>query len=89
MLDAAFDATVGNDPEAAMLAFYCAIARQCFLNEYVFAETEEDTAQTAALRDRIDFALAAQQQIPSVARECPRDAETNAAGPAGYQCRAR
>ena len=41
------------------LAFACALARQCFINEYVFAETDTDLAQVAALRDRIDAALAA------------------------------
>jgi tetratricopeptide (TPR) repeat protein/SAM-dependent methyltransferase len=52
-----------TEPNAATdeptLAFACALARQCFINEYVFAETDAETAQAAALRDRIDLALAA------------------------------
>ena len=37
-----------------LLDFSCALARQCFINEYVFAETETEAAQATALRDRLD-----------------------------------
>ena len=45
-------------PDGPTLGFACALARQCFVNEYVFAATETDAAQAMALRDRIDVALA-------------------------------
>ena len=41
------------------LDFCCAIARQCFVNQYVFAMTEDESAQAKRLRDVIDQALAA------------------------------
>jgi len=34
-------------------AFLCALARQCFLNEYVFFESEHEAAQVAELQARI------------------------------------
>ena len=37
----------------------CAIARQCFVNQYVFAMTEDESGQAKRLRDSIDQALAA------------------------------
>lgn len=42
----------------ATLSLACALAQQCFINEYVFAETEAEMAQVAALRDRLEMALA-------------------------------
>src|SRR5207249_3622659 len=33
------------------LDFACALARQCFINEYVFALGDEETARVAELRD--------------------------------------
>jgi tetratricopeptide (TPR) repeat protein/SAM-dependent methyltransferase len=35
------------------LVFACALARQCFINEYVFAEEEDETRRAAALRDAV------------------------------------
>ena len=48
------------------LAFACALARQCFINEYVFAATDTDLAHGAALRDRIELALAARRPVPPI-----------------------
>jgi len=36
LLDAAARAAIGADAEDKTLAFYCAVARQCFVNEFVF-----------------------------------------------------
>src|SRR5262245_63459681 len=41
-----------------VLHLCCALARQCFLNEQVFAVTDEELAQAARLRDRLVAALA-------------------------------
>jgi SAM-dependent methyltransferase/Tfp pilus assembly protein PilF len=57
MLDAAFDTIGGSNPDAATLDFYCAIARQCFVNEYVFADSEEELARVAALKGKVIAAL--------------------------------
>ena len=50
-----------------VLIFYCALARQCFINEYIFGliPTEEfDQAQ--ALRDRLAAAVASGLPVPPV-----------------------
>ncbi len=39
---------------ACGLPFICALARQCFLNEYVYFETEDEKAAVAALLDALD-----------------------------------
>jgi 2-polyprenyl-3-methyl-5-hydroxy-6-metoxy-1,4-benzoquinol methylase/tetratricopeptide (TPR) repeat protein len=47
------------DPDsAATLAFACALARQCFLNDYVFAAPAEELARAASLRDTLGAAIA-------------------------------
>ena len=40
-----------------VLAFHCALARQCFINEYVFACTDEDADRAGQLRDSLVAAL--------------------------------
>jgi tetratricopeptide (TPR) repeat protein/SAM-dependent methyltransferase len=37
----------------ANLNFACALARQCFINDYVFAQDEEEVRQAARLRDAV------------------------------------
>ena len=36
MLETAMTAASADPGEEAMLAFFCALARQCFVNEYIF-----------------------------------------------------
>jgi SAM-dependent methyltransferase len=43
--------------DADTLNFACALARQCFINEYVFDESEHEREQAGALRDRLVTAL--------------------------------
>jgi tetratricopeptide (TPR) repeat protein/2-polyprenyl-3-methyl-5-hydroxy-6-metoxy-1,4-benzoquinol methylase len=45
------------------LAFACALARQCFINEYVFACTEHETHLIRLLREAVAAALRAQAHI--------------------------
>src|SRR5262245_30540963 len=56
------DGAPGGGDDAAgeedVLGLCCALARQCFLNEQVFAVTDEEVAQAARLRDRVVAALA-------------------------------
>lgn len=40
------------------LGFYCSLARQCYLNEYVFSVTESEADQTQRLRTLLESALA-------------------------------
>ena len=46
------------------LDFYCALARQCFINDYVYAVTETETEQALRLRDKLEQALAASAPYP-------------------------
>jgi 2-polyprenyl-3-methyl-5-hydroxy-6-metoxy-1,4-benzoquinol methylase len=44
------DAAVASEPvDARTLAFFCALARQCFLNEYVFGVSPDEAAQVERL----------------------------------------
>jgi tetratricopeptide (TPR) repeat protein/SAM-dependent methyltransferase len=59
LLQAALQADAHAAVDESTLAFACALAHQCFINEYVFAESDTDAAQSSELRDRIAVALAA------------------------------
>lgn len=50
----------------AILDFYCAVARQCFINEYVFSYTDDEIQKAADLLDTVAKALADNVQIPAV-----------------------
>lgn len=39
--------------EADLVAFHCALAQQCYLNDYVFATTADELARVARLRDQV------------------------------------
>lgn len=39
------------------LSFYCSLARQCYINEYVFSETEGEADATGRLRTLLEAAL--------------------------------
>jgi tetratricopeptide (TPR) repeat protein/SAM-dependent methyltransferase len=61
LLDAA-EAGGAAFPEAGT-AFYAALARQCFLNEYVFRLPDDEQARAGALRERLTAALAAGEAV--------------------------
>jgi ubiquinone/menaquinone biosynthesis C-methylase UbiE len=44
---------LGDDTssEDAIVRLFCAMAQQCFINEYVFAQSDEETRQSSQLRD--------------------------------------
>jgi tetratricopeptide (TPR) repeat protein/2-polyprenyl-3-methyl-5-hydroxy-6-metoxy-1,4-benzoquinol methylase len=50
-------AVAGAVPDHAEFVFYCAIARQCFINEYVFAVTDTEADAAAQLRISLEQAL--------------------------------
>ncbi len=56
------EASDAADP--ALLRFLCALARQCWINEYVYASTAEEDAAIAALRDAIVTRLDAATPVP-------------------------
>lgn len=56
----------GGSPSPALLEFLCALAQQCFINEYVFAISDSEAALAAALRQRV-LAMAATGAAPDAA----------------------
>ena len=52
--------------DEAVLEFCCALARQCFLNEYVFATTPDETAALEVLRDQLSARLSSQSPFPAI-----------------------
>ena len=63
LLDLATAPDGGNVP-AATLTLYCALARQCFINEYVFSCSDEEIARAMSLRDRLVAALHSGNAVP-------------------------
>ena len=61
LLDAA---NAGTSLGQAELAFVCALAKQCFINEYVFATTPDEDAQVERLVAALGDALATGAAIP-------------------------
>jgi len=49
-----------------LLPFYCALARQCFINDYVFSVTEAEAANAQRLRAALEAALAADTPCPAL-----------------------
>lgn len=66
MLGAAVEASASGAPDEMTLAFYCAIARQCFINEYVYAVTDTEFALAHALRERLAAALRFGDAVPAL-----------------------
>jgi tetratricopeptide (TPR) repeat protein/SAM-dependent methyltransferase len=63
----------------ANLNFACALARQCFINEYVFAQDEEEVRQAARLRDAVAAATVSPLQLAVLAAYIPLHAVPGAA----------
>ncbi|MCC6890749.1 MAG: tetratricopeptide repeat protein [Hyphomicrobiales bacterium] len=59
-----------SEPDAAMeervLRIAAALARQCFINEYVFAQSDAEAELAQTLRDRLERALSADGPAPAV-----------------------
>ncbi|MBO0758114.1 MAG: tetratricopeptide repeat protein, partial [Bradyrhizobiaceae bacterium] len=64
LLGIAADWTETDVLEPDELRFFCALARQCFDNDYVFDATERETAQAEILRRRLIAALEANAEVP-------------------------
>jgi tetratricopeptide (TPR) repeat protein/2-polyprenyl-3-methyl-5-hydroxy-6-metoxy-1,4-benzoquinol methylase len=65
LLEAAVGA-VASDEEDEALSFYSALAHQCFINEYVFSQSEEDGRQVDALCARLTAALEAGKPVSAL-----------------------
>ena len=57
-------ADAASDP--TLLGFCCALARQCFINGYVFAMTEAEEEQAKQLQTALDQALQTGEQCPAL-----------------------
>jgi tetratricopeptide (TPR) repeat protein/SAM-dependent methyltransferase len=56
-------ATTAECDESA-LGFYCALARQCFINDYVYALADGEAEAAQSLRNALEAALASGQDCP-------------------------
>ncbi len=63
LLDLA-NSSVAEDASEAISGFCCALARQCFINEYVFHCDDEEEQQARTLRDRLTALMAAGETAP-------------------------
>lgn len=66
LLEAATGATSSGGGEEDLLGFHGALARQCFINEYVFAWTDDEADLAHALRASLVAALEAGTPIPAL-----------------------
>ncbi len=66
MLETATRMRVADGAIDTALTFYSALARQCFINEYVFSHTDDEIRQAGALRDSLLAALQAGTQVPAI-----------------------
>jgi trans-aconitate methyltransferase len=67
VLDIAWeDASTGHETDESVLAFGCMLTRQCFLNEYVFVISPQESEKASQLRERLAQAVAAGATIPPV-----------------------
>jgi tetratricopeptide (TPR) repeat protein/2-polyprenyl-3-methyl-5-hydroxy-6-metoxy-1,4-benzoquinol methylase len=54
---ALLEAAASDDADDGAIGFYAALARQCFINEYVFFKSEEEIDRASELRDALAVAL--------------------------------
>ena len=64
MLEAATGMTASDGDIDTALSFHSALARQCFINEYVFSYTPDEIRKASALRDSLVAALETNAQVP-------------------------
>jgi tetratricopeptide (TPR) repeat protein/SAM-dependent methyltransferase len=65
LLEIASSTAAANEPLPDMMALHCALARQCFINEYVFGALDEEWEQARRLRAALIAALESTAPIPS------------------------
>ena len=67
VLDRALDLGAVAPLDPRLIAFACALARQCFINEYVYAQAPEELAKVHQLRERVAAALGSGSDIGALA----------------------
>lgn len=55
-----------EEPQPDVLRFYAALARQCFINEYLFDASEDEAGQARALGQALEKALVDEAPIPAI-----------------------
>jgi tetratricopeptide (TPR) repeat protein/2-polyprenyl-3-methyl-5-hydroxy-6-metoxy-1,4-benzoquinol methylase len=60
------EAAASDDPDDGAIGFYAALARQCFINEYVFFNSKEEVDRAGGLRDALAVALETGTPISSL-----------------------
>ena len=58
------EAAPRGEIEDKLLDSACALARQCFINEYIYAADRSEEARARQLRERLEAALASEAPIP-------------------------
>jgi SAM-dependent methyltransferase len=66
VLRMARDIATDDGVEGNILGFCCALAKQCFINEYVFATTHEEAEQAERLKQNLVAALTQGSNIPAL-----------------------
>ena len=64
MLEVATQMSAPAGEDCPGLSFYCALACQCFINEYVFSHTDDELQKANNLRDSLIAVLEANDQVP-------------------------
>jgi tetratricopeptide (TPR) repeat protein/SAM-dependent methyltransferase len=66
LLQRAAAGAAAEPTEDPAIAFCCALARQCFINEYLFACSDDELEMAKAVRERLAAALASGAAIPAL-----------------------
>jgi Tfp pilus assembly protein PilF/SAM-dependent methyltransferase len=66
VLDMAASSTASSAVGDDMLGFACAVAQQCFINEYVFAATAPERLQALRLQETLEAALRSAAPVPTL-----------------------
>jgi 2-polyprenyl-3-methyl-5-hydroxy-6-metoxy-1,4-benzoquinol methylase len=66
MLDVAMSADVHDVPEDKSLILYCALARQCCINDFVFSHTDEEFQRATLLQEKLAAAMRLGTPIPTL-----------------------
>jgi len=63
LLKSATHATAEDGADERILSFCCALAKQCFINEYVFATTPEESEEAERLKQSLAAAITAKSAV--------------------------
>src|SRR5260370_25121 len=66
VLQMASDAAAGDGVHDNVLGFCCALAKQCFINEYVFATTQEEAGQAERRKHKLLETMTQGSSIPAL-----------------------